>query len=146
VTDLGLTRGTDIAYDCIHFWSHHLVVKTGYFAEMKAYHLSYVVTSSSVLGRGREFKVVLYLFFLGIIIRTLTWGTESLPSSGITCSGPSCLWKSSRLCGGSDMTTSIKASAGRKRRLERSVIDVDDDGLCYNLSFLVCTQLYTFHQ
>jgi 4-hydroxysphinganine ceramide fatty acyl 2-hydroxylase len=44
VTDLGLTRGTDIAYDCIHFWSHHLVVKTGYFAEMKAYHLSYVVT------------------------------------------------------------------------------------------------------
>jgi hypothetical protein len=44
------------------------------------------------------------------------------------------------------MTMSIKASAGRKRRLERSVIDVDDDDLCYTTSFLVCTQLYTFHQ
>jgi hypothetical protein len=31
---------SDVAYDLIHYFSHHMKVTEGYFAEMKKYHLA----------------------------------------------------------------------------------------------------------
>jgi len=36
-SNLGLS---DVAYDLVHYFSHHMKVTEGYFAEMKKYHLA----------------------------------------------------------------------------------------------------------
>jgi hypothetical protein len=106
--DRRLTTRTDVLYDMVHYFSHHMRVSEGYLADMKKYHLAHHYQSEScshslfvIFISVRSCLLTITFLSLCFIraragLQTSTSGTVLPPSSGITSSGPSYPWKSSR--------------------------------------------------